>query len=170
LKLTLDDLWMHVDAVGDCMLWKYSVTSSGYPQAYLKGKPGASVRKHVYTSLLGKPVPNGKVMTNLCGNKRCISPDCLSVATKSRVQKLAYRTGKRNPAVEYLGRYKAALAGGLVLVTPEQLEAIRAQPIERTHTEIAREMNLGEKCVSRIRRGVSHKQGMPSSSVFAWRP
>jgi hypothetical protein len=75
-------IFANCEIMGDCWIWKPSVNSSGYPQARMGGEP-KMVRNYLYTTLLGRTVPEGMRLSALCDNKRCCSPLCLLPRTES---------------------------------------------------------------------------------------
>lgn len=73
-----------------CLIWNQGVNSGGYPMTSINGKPGANVRKFIFTELLGRTVPAGKRVTSRCGNRRCCSEHCLMAQPIGTIIKRGY--------------------------------------------------------------------------------
>lgn len=168
MKLTLETLHHYGEEEGDCLLWKYSVGSHGYPQACLDGKPGSIVRTYIFTQLLGNVIEKkGGRLSSVCMNKKCIAPGHIVVKSPSKIQKDVYRLGIRNPLVEAANRRSSAPICGHARISDEAVQAIKASDPNMNHTQVAKDFGVSRSSVSAIRRG--RRYGMlPTSSIFNW--
>jgi hypothetical protein len=83
---------------GDCLIWQGSVTDSGMPRVNIDGKNGILVRRAVYAELHGS-IPDGKVITPICGHKRCLAEHHLQAMTVAKSRSISARKGAYdNPA------------------------------------------------------------------------
>ncbi len=167
MKLTLDNLPMYCEELGDCWMWKQGVNGQGYPQACIDKRPGVMVRRYVM-ELMGRTLQRNQPVSCRCGNKLCVNPAHLVASDHSQVLKRSYRNGRRSTPAEYLSRLKAAKANGMARMTEEQLRAIRTAPTEETITALAARLGLGRRAVSDARAGRSWRHSAPASSVFSW--
>lgn len=167
MKLTLETLHMHADEVGECLIWRGTLGSHGYPQARLDGRTQL-VRAHVYRELMGVAVLAGRRITSRCGNPLCISPACITQATPGQLLARSYSSGARSKTGEYLKRLRRAQRSGQAKLTSEQVAEIRALPSGQSHMAIAREYGVHGKTISALRRGLTWRTGFAGSSVFAF--
>ena len=107
MKLTLENLHMHADEVGKCLIWRGALGSHGYPQARLGGRTQL-VRAYVYRELMGVELLAGRRITSRCGNPLCISSACISQATAGQLLARSYSSGARSKTGEYLTRLRRA--------------------------------------------------------------
>jgi hypothetical protein len=164
VKLTLKTLWMHVVDDGDCMIWRHSVNSSGYPQACLDGRAGYMVRRYIFCSLLGKQLGQRQRVAASCDNPRCVNPDHLLRRTYSDTLKRSYANGQRKASLALYQAHGIRLSGSRV--TPDMVDQILIEPRDVPHAEIARRYGLSAKVVSHIRRGITFRRTRPPVSVF----
>jgi len=170
MRLTLETLHYYATASGDCLLWRLGTNGRGYPQACLGGKPGCMVRRYVFTSLLGREIARGSVVSSRCENPLCLAPDHLVSMRRGAVQARSYSNGSRMHAAEYSARLRSAIRHGRARLNWERVAAIRAMPESRTHQSIALEFAVHAKTIARVRAGLSWRLNQPASSVFNWRP
>lgn len=145
-----------------CLIWNQGVNSGGYPVTSINGKPGTSVRKFIFTELLGRTVPNGKRITSRCDNRRCCSEHCLMAQAIGTIIKRGYEKRCMTPA-------------GLALLQERcpfsKLDREKARQI-RTSTEstkvIAARYGISAASASAIRRGEAWREPpVLVSSIFA---
>ena len=166
MKLTLDTLPMYCTSYGQCLLWDQSVNSAGYPQATLDGIGGRMVRRYVY-SLMGKELQKNLIVSPSCGQKLCVSPDCLEGTRFSAVLKRSYKDGARSTAAEYCARLERAKVSGMAKLTPDQVADIRSRAHEGS-TALASEFAVAGSTIRDILRGKSWRTTSPQASVFTW--
>jgi hypothetical protein len=166
VKITLGNLSMYCRDCGDCLLWAQSVNSTGYPQASI-GCTTVMVRRYVFTELLGQTIPKGCVIASRCGDRLCVAPEHLVAMKRGAVQALAYAAGRRVRGLEYSARLRAMEARGRTRLDWAMVREIRSRPREVTHAALAAEFGVSHKCMSRVRQGVTWRQQLPGSSVFA---
>lgn len=169
MRLTLESLPMHVDEFGECWLWKHSRNSTGYPQMSVGHRGGVLVKNHIFTELLGATVPSRRwCVVMSCGERACVRPEHIALRSRSANLRAAYKDGSRMGPMEYARRLNGSRH--LAKLTQQQVDEIRARDPGETHTEIAREYGVTLKTISEIRRGITWRRAVPSSSVFSWRP
>ena len=77
---------------GDCWIWQGCMNGT-IPQTYLGNRRVGGVRVALWRELKGA-VPRGKVVSNSCGDDRCVNPDHLILMTPSQRGKRAAKEGK----------------------------------------------------------------------------
>lgn len=70
MKRTLEAIYAHTRAEGECRIWTLSVNSTGYPQANFGGPKPSMVRRTV--AELSDITTAGNRVLMLCGNKMCV--------------------------------------------------------------------------------------------------
>ena len=65
--------------VGDCIVWTGAVTSAGYGELNVGGRPVLAHR--ISYELSNGPIPAGLVINHLCTNKVCVNPAHLELTT-----------------------------------------------------------------------------------------
>jgi hypothetical protein len=73
--------WEKVDARGDCWEWTGAATPTGYGTFFPTRTAPTRAYRYAWESLIG-PIPAGMTLDHLCGNRRCVNPDHLRVATQ----------------------------------------------------------------------------------------
>jgi hypothetical protein len=151
------------EEVGTCWLWKGAVQGTGYPTASHEGK-AVLMRRLVYTELMGKSATGMRIVTR-CGNKLCLSEDCLVSKSRGDVLRRSYEDRvARNPL--YLKRYQQIPGEiGIGKLDAEKATAIRESG--RTAVEEAQRYGVHPETIREIRRGNTWKQiRVPGSSIF----
>ncbi len=135
---------------GDCWVWQGALAGNGTPKMHVATEKGAkkqdSVRR-VVAKALDKNI-DGKVVTSACGNRRCVCPDHVLVATKRQLGVLnAERTGyAQNPVrCEKIAMHARQTRAKL---TPEMVAEIRSMPSARLAAET---MGINKTVATEIR-------------------
>jgi len=160
-----------VDEADDdaCWIWRYGTDNAGRPRAR-NGSCAASSVARLVVELDGRRL-GSHVVTNKCGEYRCLNPAHLSISTRSTVLRDAYKTGRRDMAAHSVSSRKTALARGMNKITPEQAEAIRAARMAgASRSDLAATYGVAPDTISRITAGKRFALAMRGSSVFTWRP
>jgi len=150
------------DEEGECWLWKQSLTH-GYGRVELAGMEGMYAHTVAWIAVRG-PVPAGKRLVNLCGQKNCCRPLHWSPMT-IREQNLhyvklgAWRGPDRSRKIALAMRAKRSP------LTPEIVSEIRAGS-EAAHA-MAAKFGVSKATIYKIRAGTSWRDAAPNSSVFA---
>jgi hypothetical protein len=112
------------DCEGNCMLWRLGTNDAGYPMARVDGKP-RNMRRYVYQKHMGMTIRPGSVVAARCGQKLCLSPECLIQRTRSQVTSKSYSNGNRDTPAEYLRRQRAAVSQGKAKLDQAKANEIR---------------------------------------------
>lgn len=73
--------WSKVDKTGDCWEWEASKYSSGYGAFWLGDVEGfIHAHRFSYNYLVGS-IPPKTMVDHICGNRRCVNPEHLRLAT-----------------------------------------------------------------------------------------
>lgn len=168
---TLDTVLSRCDEVGDCWLWNQGISSTGYPQASIDGRPGTSVRVYVYDVLMARKRPAGSNIAARCDNRICCSPLCLVHRSPSKTMANQWANGKRSGQQSTEQRRQQAIAQGLSKLTPEIVAAIRALPKPVNKTLLAQEHGVHPKTIGDVLSGRSWAASRRvATSVFDWVP
>lgn len=67
---------------GECWQWTGPLNDSGYGEIGVGGRDGEKVRAHRAAWIRAHgPIPTGMILDHLCGNRACVNPDHLRLAT-----------------------------------------------------------------------------------------
>lgn len=88
-EITLDLVREKCIEDAGCWIWQAGYSHGSPAMRVGKHSDGKimSVRRWVAVNVLGLDV-EGKVVTSACMDKRCVSPDCVSVMTRAKLQKI----------------------------------------------------------------------------------
>lgn len=167
MKLTLENLHMYCDEVGECLYWAQGVNSAGYPNAKIDGKT-TMIKRHVFKLATGMQLDKMQLVSSRCGHKLCVTPGCLFATTHSAIIKKQYKSGARNKAFEYPSRLARAKMTGKAKVNEEIVAAIRALPQGTSAAEAAAQFGIHKSTANNIMTGRSWKTCVNSASVFNW--
>jgi hypothetical protein len=146
MSTLLDYLTPRVKEDADCWIWQRGLTSNGTPTMHPTGHKQTSVRRWL-AQQMGKAIPANYVATNTCGNPRCVAPDHLLIASRSKLGKLTdartgfTRTPQRRKKISDSKRATAKL-------NPEAVRAIRAA---KSSVKVAQEYGIAKATAIRIR-------------------
>lgn len=165
MSLSMDQIRMRCTEEGTCLLWNQGLHCKGYPQARIDGRPQL-VHRYVYTQIMGREVPKNRVVSNRCGNRLCVSPQCLTAITYGARLSRAYKRGNRLAAAEYVNRLEAAIKAGKAKLSFEIADHIRAERMDETNEALAKEYGVHPKTIYEVKRGKRWMRRLPASSVF----
>lgn len=74
--------WASAKRQGDCLIWSKSRRRNGYGQVMIADQNRTSHR--VAFELAYGPIPEGMLIDHICGNRACIEPTHLRLATKKQ--------------------------------------------------------------------------------------
>lgn len=167
---TLDQLKARciVDAVSGCWVWQ-GAQRAGTPAIHTFDharcdKHTLSGARAAWNIAFGRSPRPGCIVFRACWNRLCVSPHHLREA-KSRAEMALHqkRTGSlKGTALESRRATVriAQMAAGVVITPAPIVLEIRAAPKEVTGRSLAHKFDLSEQTISRIRRGVSHREVM----------
>lgn len=155
MRMTLADIAAMTDEVGQCWEWKGGMSHGNTPVARVSGGNVVSVRKHIFTELLGNELPRGRFTSMSCGNKKCVAPNHIEAVTRRTVTKKASEATKygKNPVRN--AKIAAKARARTSSLTPEQVQAIKASPL--SGQQIADEMGCAKSTANCIRAGRTWK-------------
>jgi hypothetical protein len=154
MSLTLQTIYFRCKtskATGDCRIWKQSCSKSGYPRLTLKGAP--SQYAHICAWIIKNgPVPEGHVLGNECGNKRCCWPAHWLPRTRAEQNRIAASHGAWTGAERST---KIALSARRLRGKLDEAKVLQIRDPHRTvsDAELAREWNVSPGLVSKVNRG-----------------
>ena len=149
--MNLDYLHERCTEDGDCWIWNLATSSGGTPKFTIKGKQVAARR--TVAELIGKNI-EGKLVTNTCGNKRCICPDHIKITDKAG---LATMAAKRTGYAQQITRRKkiSDKKRQTGKITLEQALEVRYSPM--TLLDVANKVGISKSTAQRIRSGDTWK-------------
>lgn len=149
--------------VGDCLLWQGATTGGGKP-AINNGGRSVSLRAYIFTDLLGKKVPRGKLVSYTCTNPLCVEGEHLKAMTRKEMTKRSIeRTGYPERA-DWLA--KCARAGQRSSgIDPDLIEV--ARNAEGSNRKVARETGLSRHVVDGVRGGRTWVKATPFTGLGA---
>lgn len=77
---------------GECLLWQGGTTPAGMPTMHHGKQTKAMVRRVLFAAFYGE-VPEGKLVTPMCGNKLCLARKHLRAMTPTESKAIAARKG-----------------------------------------------------------------------------
>ncbi len=142
---TIRTFWSRV-AVSEseaCWLWIGPVGIRGYGVSHAGGQTTSHRASWVLTY---GPIPRGLHVLHTCDVRLCVRPDHLYLGTESDNIRDAYARGRR-PRNTWTGRPPATK------LTPDQVRVIRTRFGIDTDAAIARDYDVHETTIARIRKG-----------------
>ena len=134
---------------GDCWIWQGCVCGRGQRPCVNWGGKTRYVQRVVWESQHG-PVKRGLVVTPSCGNRLCVSPNCLKLVTnKTSKQMAAARGAFSNPSKI---RRSALTVRARSWITEEMVQQIKAA---RTGKEAHEATGVSLSHCKAIRRGAA---------------
>lgn len=134
--------WRKVSQGPGCWEWTGSTATGGYGTLGRGARGTGSVRAHRLSWELHRgPVPDDMVVMHKCDNRRCVNPEHLELGTRADNQRDMARKGRGD------NQYGRASA--------EKVARVRASLLLccATQREIARDVGVSQRLVSRIKRG-----------------
>jgi hypothetical protein len=158
---TLDMIKAKCDVVGGC--WHWQAGKSGKAPALRHGDRTISVRRYIFTELLGKTQAKGRLVTMSCGHLDCVSPDHLIQHTRKQLQAAAAKRTQygadpvRNAKIAAAKRRHSPYSD-------EFVEQVRN--MEGTSKGIARELGLQFSTVNGWRNGEVRRPVNPFAGLL----
>lgn len=156
-KTNLDDIYKHCEEVGECMEWQRGYGNTA-PQTSYMGKQGVNVRR-VVAQIMGTPV-EGKLVTNTCGNPRCVRSEHVRVWTKKKM-------------MDILSRQKRLYSPTRAIKTKAIKRTLNAEQITQimlsteTQANLAKRYKMTQTNIARIKQMRGYRG---PASVFTWIP
>lgn len=156
-KTSLDDIYKDCEEVGDCIEWQRGYGSTA-PQTSYMGRQGVNVRR-VVAMILGHNVEN-RLVTNACGNPRCVSAEHVRVWTKKKMMRI-------------LSVQKRLYSPTRSIKTKAQKRTLDARQITDimlstdTQAKLAKRYHMTQTNIARIKQMRGYRG---PASVFTWIP
>lgn len=147
---------------GDCWLWQLSVSSHGVPVMHLKDS-GKLIGVRRFVALKKGLNIEGLLVTNTCGNNRCVCPAHVLVVTKSEMGKLnVARTGYTSNVL----RRKKISDAKRKTAKLSLAQAIEVRNSTESLSDIAEKAGISRATASRIRNAKMWKEyGTPFDGI-----
>lgn len=154
-----------VDPVTMCWHWK-GATSRGQPRIHAfdhaagckRVQPG---QRAVWNIAFDEAPPAWALVFRRCCSSLCLNPVHLGLSrSKAEIGEHIRRNGARKGTAVEARRANAAIgraAAGIVDTPVANVIAIRSAPSSTTGRALAQALGMSEACVSRIRRGETHR-------------
>lgn len=137
---------------GDCLIWQGPFSDSHMPVMHVPGHKGVRhVRRVLYRELHGE-IPQGKVITPVCGNRACLCPQHLNAVTKKRSAQIAAKRGAFGHPAQIRKGLRTKLRDSWI--TPEVIEKIKAAPNGRIAAELT---GVSHSHAKNIRNGTARQ-------------
>ena len=147
---------------GICRLWRGSVDSYGYPRAHIDGS-SQLLRPYIWRSIMGKTLRERYRLIMRCGNRLCVSEECIATKTYKAVAEIQAAVAKTDPLM--IARFRdGAKKAGHSKLSAEIAADIRAT--SGSDIEIATLFGINRSTVGRIRRGDIWASPKVATSVF----
>lgn len=162
-----------IDKATLCWIWQGALSSDGIPRIHTIDYGRAEKRSMSGPLAVWQiaheraPLP-GHLVYRGCQHARCLNPRHLHLASDRKtiglhIRRLGTRKGKCT-ATRLANLRKAQIASGSLPTPDDVVLAIRAVPrAAATNRALAKQFNLAEQTVSRIRRGESYRHLMAPS-------
>lgn len=155
------DIFMSRVTVHKCGCWEWGnacmefVIARGGTARYL-GKAARWSWAHIAR----KPISRKVIVTQACGNLKCVNPEHLRAITYRRHHLDRFRAGFLNvPAGRGVLLHKARMGerfrANNSKLDAEKVRYIRSQPKERSAADIGREVGVKRSAVERVRKGTT---------------
>lgn len=148
---TAETIYARCTPQGRCRVWQQSCSKSGYPRLTIKAAP--SQYAHICTWILANgPVPEGSVLGNDCGNKRCCTPEHWIPRTRAEQNRIAASRGAwtGNDRKAKIARSARRLRGKL---DDAKVLHIRDPFRKETNAELARQWNVTPGLIGKVAKG-----------------
>lgn len=134
---------------GGCLIW-LGACCNKHPAHRVDGKTRL-VRRTLFTDLVG-PIEPGKIIRATCETPKCIQPEHLEKTTYRRLAKELGARGVMSGPKRSAKIAAAKRAGTQAKLT--QADVARIRHGNETGVQLARELGVNERTVSKIRRGL----------------
>lgn len=164
-----------VDPVSHCWVWQHAMArgrghETDTPVMHVfdprvNDKRVLSGPLATWIVAFGWAPPAGRYVWRCCGNTRCVNPAHLRCGTRVDLGEHMARSGRlkglaldaKRKCVK-LAQAAYAAKHGITPTSPEIVLKVRAAPAGTKGADLARRFGLSETVVSRIRRGLTHRE------------
>lgn len=148
-EITLKEIHDRCDEVGDCWIWKNSVSNGGYPTMKRHGGPCLYVRRVVATLKGDEPKPRQPVITT-CDVRLCCNPEHVKTSTTKKVARAAAKRGAFSSLSRRMKVAAAKRASPSAKLTMQKATEIRQST--KTGNELAKEYGVNLSVIKGIRQ------------------
>lgn len=100
--------------MSSCILWKHATNNKGYGHGWWEGEYWLAHRRTFHEK--HGPIPPGKQVRHLCGNKLCVNPEHLTIGTQSDNEKDKHHHG----TARYYAQYGCRNHRGILISCKEE--------------------------------------------------
>lgn len=167
MKMTLQDIYARCEEVGDCMEWQGGMSHGNTPVARVSGGNVVSVRRYIFTELLGNELPKGRSASIRCHNQRCVAEAHIYSATRTDIMNMAVETTRYGKRLSRNAKIAAKARARLSSLTPEQVQFIKESPL--SGSAVAKVVGCAKSTANCIRSGRTWKPyiGNPWAGIGA---
>lgn len=144
---TMEDIEAKCEVVGDC--WHWTAGMSKNSPAIRVGRKVVGARRYIFTELLGKKVPAGRLVSTKCESMDCVAPDHIAAFTRAQLnERSAKRTMYGNEKIR-----RAKISDARRKLSPYSDDFIaRAVAMEGSTRQVAKQLGCSQTAVAKWRR------------------
>ena len=155
MKMTLNDIYERCIEVGDCMEWQGGMSHGNTPVARVSGGNVVSIRKYIFTELLGNELPRGRFTAITCQNQSCVARAHIISADRTYIMHAASAATRYGQNPVRNAKIAAKARARTSSLSPEIVQAIKESPL--SGAALARELGCAKSTVNNVRANQSWK-------------
>jgi hypothetical protein len=153
--ITLKEIEALCQEDGDCLIWKGSFSRSGAPVRRYRSKDGRGITQQIRRRMLelktGRPIPDGQVATNCCGNPACLAH--LETTTRGEVIRRQWQLADVRARLIAAGTKASRARAKLDLETAREI-----RESEETLEEVSARIGISPTTASLVRRNMAWRE------------
>lgn len=160
--MTLDDIKVRCEEVGECWEWQGAYSPSGTPVMYARAER-TTVRRVVWRIVKGAPLDPELMAGVKCDNPRCVRPEHIKPKTKAQVL-----SGMASNGNQALRAAKIAAAQRKRSTKLDEAKVAHIRTSDATNVALAAELGVHHSLISAIRKGRAWRNfGSPFAGLGA---
>lgn len=159
LTRTLEEIRSLCIEEGECWIWPGARDGSGNPQIRHQGR-SISARRLVASLATGRQIEPWLVVSPMCGDRKCISPNCARITTVAHAHKMAAARGAHSSPAKVAKTTAAVRAKSRI--TEEMVSEIRSS--EESSYVISARLGVSRSHVKAIR---AYRARVPFANPFS---